>query len=253
MKLALSHRGSYLRAGTALLVLLVSTACGSQGSGAPAPQATTAAQPTTAPATRVPATTSQPAASAPAMAASSAAVSPTTAAPSGAATPAAQAAETCVPGSALTPAQTEGPYYKANPPQKSSLLEPGMAGMRLLISGRVQTADCRPLAGARVDFWQADDAGGYDNAGYRLRGYTLTDENGSYSMETIIPGLYPGRTRHIHVKVQPQGGQTLTTQLYFPDEPANSRDSIFNQQLAMDVQETARGRAATFNFILVSR
>jgi protocatechuate 3,4-dioxygenase beta subunit len=45
-----------------------------------------------------------------------------------------------------------------------------------------------PVAGAKVDVWQADDSGAYDNAGYRLRGYTLTDDSGRYAMETIVPG-----------------------------------------------------------------
>lgn len=166
---------------------------------------------------------------------------------------AAQPNPACTPG-ALTPAETEGPYYKVNPPERSALTGPDTAGTKLTISGYVFGADCKAIAGARVDFWQADDAGQYDNSGYNLRGYQITDAQGRYTLETVVPGLYPGRTRHIHVKVTPSSGSTLTTQLFFPDEPENSRDGIFNAQtLLTDVQRSAAGETATFNFVVDGR
>jgi protocatechuate 3,4-dioxygenase beta subunit len=69
-------------------------------------------------------------------------------------------------------------------------------------------------------------------------------------LETIEPGVYPGRTRHIHVKVQAPNSRVLTTQQYFPNEPGNARDGIFNQALVMDVQDTLNGKSATFDYIL---
>ncbi|MGE0544725.1 MAG: dioxygenase [Dehalococcoidia bacterium] len=149
-----------------------------------------------------------------------------------------------------TIAQTEGPYFTPNSPERTSLLEPGISGTRLLVAGFVLTTDCQPVSGALVDFWQCDDAGAYDNRGYRLRGHQFTDTAGRYSLETIVPGVYPGRTRHIHVKVQAPNSRLLTTQQYFPDEPGNSRDGIFNPALVMDVQDTPNGKAATFNYVL---
>ena len=149
-----------------------------------------------------------------------------------------------------TPAQTEGPYFTPNSPKRASLLEPGMAGTRLVVTGYVLTTACRPIAGALLDFWQCDDAGAYDNVGYRLRGHQFTDEAGRYQLETIVPGLYPGRTRHIHVKVQAPGQRVLTTQLYFPGEPRNARDGIYRRELEIAVQDTADGKAATFNYVL---
>src|SRR5690606_31166659 len=103
---------------------------------------------------------------------------------------------------------------------------------------------------ARVESWHVDGAGSYDNRGFRLRGYQNTDEQGRYGFETIVPGLYPGRTRHFHVKVQRPGGSILTTQLYFPGEPGNERDFIFDPRLLMDVREAADGRVGRFDFIL---
>jgi protocatechuate 3,4-dioxygenase beta subunit len=69
-------------------------------------------------------------------------------------------------------------------------------------------------------------------------------------LETVVPGLYPGRTRHIHVKVQAPNQPVLTTQLYFPGEASNDRDGIFNSALVMDVQDTGDGKAGAFNFVL---
>ncbi|HEX9125506.1 MAG TPA: hypothetical protein VF948_03835 [Methylomirabilota bacterium] len=158
----------------------------------------------------------------------------------------AQAAKTC---EAATPSQTEGPYYKPNTPMRASLLEPGMPGTKLVIEGSVLTAACKPVPRAMLDFWQADAAGRYDNAGYRLRGHQLTNEAGRYRLETVVPAEYPGRTRHIHVKVQAPGQPALTTQLYFPDGN-NQRDSIFNPALVMPVRDVDGGKTATFDFIL---
>lgn len=149
-----------------------------------------------------------------------------------------------------TPAQTEGPFFTPRSPARTSLLEPGMQGTKLTVTGLVLTRDCRPVAGALVDFWQADDAGEYDNTGYRLRGHQFTDVHGRYRLDTIVPGLYPGRTRHIHVKVQAQRKPILTTQLYFPGEPRNARDGIFHSALVMKMAPSRDRRAGVFNFVL---
>jgi protocatechuate 3,4-dioxygenase beta subunit len=150
-----------------------------------------------------------------------------------------------------TPRQTEGPYFTPNSPKRTSLLEPGMAGTHLVVTGMVLTRGCRPVANALVDFWQCDDAGDYDNAGYRLRGHQFTDAKGVYRLATIVPGLYPGRTRHIHVKVQAPRQPVLTTQLYFPDEPRNRRDRIFHQELLLRMSDGAGGpRQGRFDFVL---
>ena len=125
-----------------------------------------------------------------------------------------------------------------------------MAGTRLSLTGRVLSRDCAPLAGVKLDFWQANAAGAYDNLGYRLRGNQLTDADGRYALQTIVPGLYPGRTEHIHVKVQPAGKSTLTTQLYFPGVSRNQQDSIFDARLLVTVTGTGSPMTATFDFIV---
>jgi protocatechuate 3,4-dioxygenase beta subunit len=156
----------------------------------------------------------------------------------------------CDPDGSATRAQTEGPYFTRNSPQRRSLLDAEVGGARLVLAGTVFSRQCQPVAGALLDFWQADDAGRYDNVGYRFRGHQFTDEAGRYELETVVPGLYPGRTRHIHVKVQAPNGPVLTTQLYFPDEARNRTDGIFNSALVMGLNDAESGKAASFDFVV---
>ena len=65
----------------------------------------------------------------------------------------------CGPQAALTPRQTEGPFYTPDTPQRSSLVEPGSKAERLVLSGRVVSPQCRPVARALLDFWHCDDKG----------------------------------------------------------------------------------------------
>lgn len=158
--------------------------------------------------------------------------------------------EACVDADNFTPPQTAGPFFKPRSPERKSLLDAGLKGTRLALEGQVLSTKCKPVQRALVDFWQADSAGLYDNSGYRLRGHQFTDASGRYSLETIVPGVYPGRTRHIHVRVQAPNRPVLTTQLYFPGEPENQRDAIFNPRLVMARRETSDGKAAKFDFVL---
>jgi protocatechuate 3,4-dioxygenase beta subunit len=156
----------------------------------------------------------------------------------------------CHDGDEPTTRQTEGPYFKPSSPQRVDLVEAGSQGRLVELRGQVLTRSCRPVGQALVDLWHADERGQYDNAGFRYRGHLFTDADGRYRFRTILPALYPGRTRHYHVKVQaPQQG-VLTTQLYFPNEPANRRDGLFRRELVMRMAEAGDGLAAEFDFVL---
>jgi protocatechuate 3,4-dioxygenase beta subunit len=149
----------------------------------------------------------------------------------------------------LTPRQTEGPYFTRSSPEKRDFSADSASGEKMTIGGYVLAADCRPIAGALIELWHADERGIYDNSGYRLRGHQFADAEGRWWFDTIVPGLYPGRTRHFHLKVQRPGGEVLTTQLYFPGEPGNSGDRIFNEALLLDMTAGSGGKFGRYNFI----
>lgn len=143
----------------------------------------------------------------------------------------------------MTQPQTEGPYYKPDTPERHSLLEEGMAGTRLILVGYVLDQNCQPLPNAWLDFWQADTNGVYDNTGYRLRGHQFTNAQGRYHLETILPGLYASRPiEHIHVKIRPDGGEELTSQLYFPEQSVEG--------LTVTIEDRGDYILGYFNFVL---
>jgi protocatechuate 3,4-dioxygenase beta subunit len=156
----------------------------------------------------------------------------------------------CDDGDPPTPRQTEGPYFSPGSPERADLLEPGLPGRPMELSGLVLGRDCRPVPAALVDLWHCDGGGRYDTEGYRCRGHQLTDAGGAFRFRTVMPGLYPGRTRHFHVKVQAPNGPLLTTQLYFPAEPANARDRIWRRELEMTVAPD--GDRARFDFVVAT-
>jgi protocatechuate 3,4-dioxygenase beta subunit len=164
-----------------------------------------------------------------------------------------QATPACDDGDDPTPALTEGPYFSTGSPRRRSLLTRGMRGTRLTITGYVLTTACKPIRRAKLDFWQADASGQYDNDGYRLRGHQFTDSAGRYQLDTIVPGLYTGRTKHIHVKVQRPRGAVLTTQLFFPGVSANAGDGLFESDLLVRRWRRVGGRrTARFDFVLAA-
>lgn len=147
--------------------------------------------------------------------------------------------------------QAEGPFYTPGAPERTDITDEYTVGIPLLLTGRVLTADCTPVVGTVIDFWQADGAGVYDNEGYALRGSQVTAADGGYTLETVIPGRYPGRTEHIHVKVTGPDGVVHTTQLYFPDVPRNDEDGIFSPDMVVTVTEHSDdAMVATFDFVL---
>jgi protocatechuate 3,4-dioxygenase beta subunit len=156
----------------------------------------------------------------------------------------------CRDGHAVTARQTEGPFFKPSSPERADLIEPGIGGQPIELVGFVLTRGCKPVPGALIDLWQADDKGDYDNSGFRLRGHQFADAAGHYRFRTIVPAQYPGRTRHLHVKVQPKGGRILTTQLYFPGEAENRRDGLFRKELLIRTAKNAGSLAGRFDFVL---
>lgn len=144
-----------------------------------------------------------------------------------------------------TPEDMEGPFYKAGAPVRAVIAESGSTAEKLVLGGRVFGPGCRPLQKLELDFWHADDKGEYDNRGFRYRGKVLTDVEGRYRLETILPPPYMGRPRHIHVKLQRPGGRMLTTQLYFPGEARGA-----DRALVVKVEKAVGGLNAAYDFVL---
>jgi protocatechuate 3,4-dioxygenase beta subunit len=123
-----------------------------------------------------------------------------------------------------------------------------MGGTRIVVTGSVLSTRCRPIPGALLDFWQSDDRGQHDNTGFRLRGHQLADDQGRYRLETVVPGLYTGRTRHIHVRVQAPNRPVLTAAL--PGRAREPERLHLPARLVMAVRDEAGTKAAAFNFVL---
>lgn len=143
-----------------------------------------------------------------------------------------------------------GPFFRPNSPLERDLYPAAPGGERITVAGFVFDDRCRPLPGSLVEIWHADENGRYDSSGFRLRGHQFTDGLGRWWFNTIIPALYPGRTRHLHFKVQRPGGTVLTTQLYFPQEPRNESDRLFHETLLIKMEATQDGRFGRFDFVV---
>jgi protocatechuate 3,4-dioxygenase beta subunit len=195
-----------------------------------------------------------------------------------------------LPACILTPKQTEGPFFVDERLERSDIrVDPSdgsvKSGVPLRLTFRVSAirgAGCNPISGAIVDVWQCDAIGVYSAvnepgsqgpaAKNFLRGYQITQADGSTQFTTIYPGWYPGRTVHIHFKVRAKDksgkGQELTSQLYFDDALTdrihaqspyagkgprtvkNYRDGLFRNgggQLMLSPLQSGQGYAATFD------
>ena len=144
----------------------------------------------------------------------------------------------------VTPSQTAGPFYPDSMPRESDadLVRiaggPPATGEEIVIEGRVLDPSGKPIPGAAVELWQANHFGRYahfrDTSPARLDpnfqgfGTVRSDGEGRYRFRTIRPGLYPGRTRHVHFRATGPGFESLTTQMYFEGEPGNARDGLLN-------------------------
>jgi len=129
-----------------------------------------------------------------------------------------------------------GPYYFEDAPFRSVIAHADEPGQRLFISGKVKQNDCEnSISGSLIEIWQANDEGCYgivedcdtgnpENDYFNLRGKFFSDENGDYTFESILPGYYGSRPRHIHIKITTPNGEALVSQLYFENDPYCEND-----------------------------
>lgn len=201
-----------------------------------------------------------------------------------------------------TPQQIEGPYFVEDMPNRSDIrsdtsngsVEQGIP-LRLVIHVYgVNDGSCVPLKGAKLDIWHANSQGIYSGVkdmgtaeNNFLRGYQVTDNNGTVEFTTIYPGWYEGRAIHIHDKVRIFNGQEKelewTAQLYFnnsineqvheqtpynshgPVKTTNEQDMIYTgasadgliqknsgEQLMVNLTKQGASYLGTFNVVLNS-
>lgn len=156
----------------------------------------------------------------------------------------------CGEGDEPTPAREAGPFFRPNAPLKRDLFADAPGGEPFTIAGYVVDEHCRPAPESLIEIWHADENGDYDREGFRLRGHQFADEQGRWWFNTVIPAPYPGRTRHFHFRVQRPGGAVLTTQLFFPGEPGNARDRLFDEALLISMTDAGDGRFGRFDFVV---
>ena len=119
-------------------------------------------------------------------------------------------------------------------------------GQRIVVTGRVLSADGKPLRGQLVEIWQANAAGRYLHdvdthdapldPNFSGGGRCLTDDEGRYRFVTVKPGAYPWknhpnawRPNHIHFSLFGRAfTERLVTQMYFPGDPLFPYDPIYN-------------------------
>jgi protocatechuate 3,4-dioxygenase beta subunit len=151
-----------------------------------------------------------------------------------------------------SPTQTLGPFYPRNSGERPRNTDADLItvdgdrvvtkGTPLFLIGRVSDRSGAVLVGAAVEIWQCDanavyhhPAGGAEgerDATFQGYGVDRTDSSGEFRFRTIIPVAYPGRTPHIHVRVQPISGRAFATQLYLPGDSGNAKDFLFSRLTA---------------------
>jgi protocatechuate 3,4-dioxygenase beta subunit len=156
----------------------------------------------------------------------------------------------------LTEPNIEGPYYLAGAPVRHRLWDGKRPSTRFSLRGRVLSPRCEPLAGARLEVWHADRRGAYDLRGFGYRASMIASADGSFALETIIPGRYLNgrsyRPAHIHFKLHAPGHQSLTTQLYFAGDPYNTSDPFIRRSLIVEPRVEQGVLAARYDFVLAS-
>jgi protocatechuate 3,4-dioxygenase beta subunit len=153
-----------------------------------------------------------------------------------------------------SPAQTLGPFYPRHAAERPGQTDADLLvvdgdrvlskGIPILLTGRLLDRRGQPLQ-ATVEIWQCDanavyhhPAGGAEaerDPNFQGYGIARSTAGGEFYFRTIRPVAYPGRTPHIHVRVQPDGGRAFATQLYLPGEAGNARDFLFSR-LSADEQ-----------------
>ncbi|WP_395614582.1 hypothetical protein [Allosphingosinicella sp.] len=157
-----------------------------------------------------------------------------------------------------------GPFYPLHPLAENDADLTRLAGHRnrargtvIELTGRIRDVRGNPIAGARLELWQANAAGRYahelDPATTPLdpdfQGYAriTTGADGAYRIVTVKPGGYESpighRTPHLHFDLRGHTHRTVA-QMYFPeDAEGNARDALYSA-LGSDAASSVAARNA---------
>jgi hydroxyquinol 1,2-dioxygenase len=176
-----------------------------------------------------------------------------------------------------------GPFFRERAPEleMGSHIAPHDSGELIVVSGRVVNPNGAPIAGARIDVWQASSTGLYDIQGptpetMDLRGRFRTGPDGRYHFRTVLPvgygvpmdgpvgsmlrqgGRRGFRPAHIHFMLSAPGHHELVTALYVAGDPHIDADAVFGVSQALVVEprrsehESGRPREINYDFVLAA-
>ena len=152
----------------------------------------------------------------------------------------------------VTESTVFGPFFVEGAPrfENGDDIANGASGEACIVRGRVLSTELEPISGARVDVWQADDAGMYDvqYEGFpaaRARGHLFSDSDGRFWFQTVRPSPYsipndgpvgrllrvagrsPMRPAHVHFRIAADGYAVLTTHVFVDGDPFLDEDAVF--------------------------
>lgn len=168
-----------------------------------------------------------------------------------------------------TEATVFGPFFVDDAPQidLGGDIANGAVGEPCWVEGRVTDTVGNPLAGARIDVWEADEDGFYDvqytDDRTAARGYFVTDDNGEYRFWGLTPTPYPiphdgpvgellaavgrspMRASHLHFMVASPGMRTLVTHIFVEGDELLAADAVFGvtESLIKPFEQQSEGTA----------
>ena len=170
----------------------------------------------------------------------------------------------------VTPSTVFGPFFVDGSPAfaNGDDIANGAPGEPCLVHGRILSVTGEPVAGARIEVWQADDDGFYDvqHDGLdepRGRGHLYSESDGRFWFWSVKPQHYPipsdgpvgdllgaanrspMRPAHVHIMVSAERYETVTTHVFADGDPYLDSDAVFGvkSELVAPVVRHEPGRA----------
>lgn len=150
-----------------------------------------------------------------------------------------------------TEATVFGPFFVDDAPliERGADMSGGAPGEPCWVEGRVTDLDGNPVAGARIEVWEADEDGfydvQYDDGRVSCRAHLFSAEDGTYEFWGLTPTPYPiphdgpvgkmleatgrspMRASHLHFMVTAPGLRTLVTHIFVEGDELLKRDTVF--------------------------